>query len=122
MNAIASLLGRALLSAIFIQAGLGKISGYEGAMAYMQSAGVPGQLLPAVIALELVGGLAILFGLFSRWAALGLAVFCVASAILFHANFADQSQATAFMKNLAMAGGFLLLFANGPGRYAVNDH
>ena len=122
MNDVASLLGRLLLAAIFIQAGYGKIGGYEGTAGYMQGAGVPGELLPAAIALELGGGLMVLFGFFSRWAALGLAVFCVATAALFHANFADQAQAISFMKNLAIAGGFLLLFANGPGRYAVNDH
>jgi putative oxidoreductase len=90
-------------------------------MGYMQSAGVPGQLLPAVIALELGGGILVLLGFFSRWVALALAVFCVAAAYLFHGNFSDQMQATSFMKNLAIAGGFLLLFANGPGSYAVND-
>ena len=112
MNDVASLLGRLLLAAIFIQAGYGKIGGYEGTAGYMQGAGVPGELLPAAIALELGGGLMVLFGFFSRWAALGLAVFCLATAVLFHANFADQAQAI----------NFLLLFANGPGRYAANDH
>ncbi|MGQ0456468.1 MAG: DoxX family protein [Hyphomicrobium sp.] len=122
MNAIASVLGRVLLSAIFIQAGLSKISGYEGAAGYMQSAGVPGQLLPAVIALELGGGLMVLLGFYSRWAAFALAAFCIAAAVLFHGNFGEQAQAILFMKNLAIAGGFLMLFAGGPGRYAVNDH
>jgi putative oxidoreductase len=78
-------------------------------------------MLPAVIALELGGGLAILFGLFSRWAALGLAVFSVIAALIFHTNFADQMQAVSFMKNLAIAGGLLLLYANGPGAWAVRD-
>lgn len=120
-HALISLVARVLLSAIFISAGYQKIGGYDGTMQYMESQGVPGILLPAVIALELIGGLAILFGLFSRWAALALAGFCVLSALLFHFNFADQMQAAAFMKNLAIAGGLLLLFANGPGAWAVRD-
>lgn len=120
-HALISLVARVLLSAIFIAAGYNKIGGYDGTMQYMESAGVPGILLPAVIALELGGGLMILLGLFSRWAALALAAFSVVAALLFHANFADQMQAAAFMKNLALAGGLLLLFANGPGAWAVRD-
>ena len=120
-HAIVSLVGRVLLSVIFIMAGIGKIAGYEATAAYMQSAGVPGALLPLVIFAELGGGLAILFGVLSRWAALGLAVFCLVSAAVFHNNFADETQMIMFMKNLAMAGGLLLLFANGPGKYAVKD-
>lgn len=120
-HALISLVARVLLSAIFVAAGYNKIGGYDGTMQYMESAGVPGVLLPAVIALELGGGLMILLGLFSRWAALALAAFSVVAALLFHANFADQMQAAAFMKNLALAGGLLLLFANGPGAWAVRD-
>ncbi|MDO9381921.1 MAG: DoxX family protein [Hyphomicrobiaceae bacterium] len=120
-HALISLVARVLLSAIFITAGYQKIGGYDGTLQYMASQGVPGFMLPAVIALELGGGLAILFGLFSRWAALGLAIFSVVAALIFHTNFADQMQAVAFMKNLAIAGGLLLLFANGPGAWAVRD-
>lgn len=120
-HALISLVARVLLSAIFISAGYQKIIGYDGTMQYMASQGVPGFMLPAVIALELGGGLAILLGLFSRWAALGLAIFSVAAALIFHFNFADQMQAVSFMKNLAIAGGLLLLFANGPGAWSVRD-
>lgn len=121
MNDIASLIGRLLLAAIFIQAGYGKIGGYEGTAGYMASAGVPAALLPAVIALELGGGILVALGFFSRWAGLAIGLFSIAAAVLFHFNFADQGQAISFMKNLAIAGGFFLLFAHGPGRYAVND-
>lgn len=120
-HALISLVARVLLSAIFISAGYQKVIGYDGTMQYMASQGVPGFMLPAVIALELGGGLAILLGLFSRWAALGLAIFSVAAALIFHLNFADQMQAVSFMKNLAIAGGLLLLFANGPGAWSVRD-
>ncbi len=119
MHALVSLVARVLLSAIFVTAGIGKISGYAGTQAYMEAHGLPGSLLPLVIGLEVLGGLAVLLGIFSRYAGLALAVFCLATAALFHNNFADQSQMTNFMKNICMAGGFLLLFVNGSGRYAV---
>ena len=115
-----SLLGRVGLSAIFIVSGLGKISAYAGTQQYMASAGVPGELLPLVILVELGGGLAILGGAFTRWAALLLAGFSVVSAILFHAHFGDQNQFVHFMKNIAMAGGFLALAANGAGAFSID--
>jgi putative oxidoreductase len=119
MHALVSLVARILLSAIFISAGIGKVSGYAQTQAYMESHGLPGALLPLVIGLEVLGGVAVLVGVFSRYAGLALAAFCLASAALFHSNFADQAQMTNFMKNVCMAGGFLLLFANGSGRYAI---
>lgn len=121
MNAYFSLLGRVGLSLIFIISGWGKIAGYAATQGYMESMGVPGALLPLVIALELGGGLAILAGVATRWFAIGLAVFSVASALLFHANFADQMQAMSFWKNIAIAGGFLLLAANGPGSLSLES-
>jgi putative oxidoreductase len=121
MNAQLSLLGRLGLSLIFIISGWGKIAGYAATQQYMESAGVPGALLPLVIALELGGGLAILAGVFTRWTALALAVFALASAALFHANLGDAAQAVNFWKNVAMAGGFLMLAAHGAGTLSV-DH
>lgn len=117
-NAGALLVARILLSAIFIQAGFSKIGGYAGAQGYIQSAGVPGILLPLVILLELGGGLAILVGFKTRWMALALGAFCIASALLFHMNFGDRVQAINFMKNLSMAGGFLALYAAGAGKFS----
>lgn len=126
MNAIfestktySDLLGRLLLAAIFITAGYGKIGGYAATQGYMEAMGVSGALLPLVIFAELGGGLAILFGLLTRYAALGLAVFSVASAMIFHSS-ADQMQQIMFMKNLAIAGGLLILVANGPGRLSLD--
>jgi putative oxidoreductase len=121
MNAQLSLLGRIGLSLIFIISGWGKIAGYAATQQYMESAGVPGALLPLVIALELGGGLAILAGAFTRWIALALAVFALASAALFHANLGDAAQAVNFWKNVAIAGGFLMLAAHGAGTLSV-DH
>jgi putative oxidoreductase len=111
LNAGIQLTGRVLMAAIFIMAGINKISGYAGTQGYMESMGVPGVLLPLVILLEVGGGLAILLGWQSRIAAFLLAGFCVVSAVIFHANFADQMQSILFMKNLAMAGGLLFLVA-----------
>ena len=121
MNAPLALLGRIGLSLIFIISGWGKIAGYAATQQYMEAMGVPGTLLPLVIALELGGGLAILMGAFTRWIALALAAFSLASAALFHANFGDAAQAINFWKNVAMAGGFLMLAAHGAGMLSL-DH
>ena len=114
-------IGRVLIAGMFVMSGLSKIFAYAGTQGYMESVGVAGWLLPFVIAVEVVGGLAIILGLQTRLAALALAGFCVVSAILFHANFADQIQMIMFMKNFAIAGGFLFLFAQGPGAYALDN-
>ncbi|HJW07826.1 MAG TPA: DoxX family protein [Rhodanobacter sp.] len=121
MNTSLTLFGRVGLSLIFIISGWGKIAAYAGTQQYMASAGVPGSLLPLVIALELGGGLAVLTGAFTRWIALALAAFSLASAALFHAHLGDAAQAINFWKNVAMAGGFLMLAANGAGTLSL-DH
>jgi len=115
------LIGRILMSVMFIVAGYGKIGAYAGTQEYMASVGVPGILLPLVILLELGGGLAILFGFFTRWVALAFAVFCLASAWLFHNVPGDQTQQIMFMKNITIAGGFLILACAGAGRFSF-DH
>lgn len=121
MNAnVLNLVGRIALALIFVMAGFNKIGGYEGTVGYMESMGVPGALLPLVIALELGGGLAIIAGFFTKPIALSLAGFSVAAAVLFHGNLGDQMQMILFMKNIGLAGGFLLLAANGPGDYSVD--
>ena len=116
----ADLAGRILISAIFILAGASKIGGYAGTQAYMESQGVPGALLPLVIATELGGGILVVLGLFTRYAALALAGFSMLAALLFHANFGDQMQQILFMKNFAMAGGFLFLVAHGAGAFSLD--
>ncbi|QCO66844.1 DoxX family protein [Luteimonas yindakuii] len=120
MNNTAILAGRIGLSLIFILSGLSKISGFAATQGYMDSMGVPGALLPLVIALELGGGLAVLAGLFTRWAALGLAAFSVASGLLFHLDLGDANQFNNLFKNVAMAAGFLLLAAQGAGDYSLD--
>lgn len=109
MDRLLNLAARILLAHIFVVSGYGKIAGYAGTQAYMASKGMPGELLPLVILLELGGGIAIVIGFMTRWTALALALFCIASGLMFHWDLANQGQTINLMKNLAMAGGFLVL-------------
>ena len=120
LQSISAPLGRVLISLIFIVSGVSKISNFAGTQGYMESVGVPGALLPVVIAVELLGGLAIVVGWHTRVAALLLAGFSLLSAVLFHANFGDQMQMIMFMKNLALAGGFLMIVSHGAGPYSID--
>lgn len=117
MNANVTLLfARILLALIFIMAGLGKFADIGGTAGYIGSVGLPAATLLAWLSaiFETAGGLAILIGFRTRETAWALAAFCVVSALIFHNNFADQMQMIMFMKNLAMAGGFLVLSVAGP--------
>ncbi len=116
----ADLAGRILISLIFLLAGLQKIGGYEGTQAYMAAMGVPGALLPLVIALEVGGAIAIILGWRTRIVAFLLAGFSIVSALIFHRALGDQMQFIMFMKNLAMAGGFLFLVARGAGEWSLD--
>ena len=124
MNQVISfspLIGRIFISLIFIVAGYGKITAYSGTAGYMESMGIPGIMLPLVILTELGGGLAILLGFQTRLVAFLLAGFCLLSALIFHFDLTDQMQSLMFMKNIAIAGGFLFLVAHGPGAYALDN-
>jgi putative oxidoreductase len=111
------LLARAMLAYIFIVEGMGKIAGYAGVAGYMQAHGVDGRVLPLVILTELGGGLLVLFGWKTRWAAIALFGFCLLTALFFHMG-ADQ--AIQLQKNVAMAGGFLTLAVLGPGPWSLD--
>lgn len=111
------LLARAMLAYIFIVEGVGKIRGYAGVAEYMQAHGVDGRLLPLVILTELGGGLLVLFGLKTRWAAIALCGFCLLTAMVFHTA-ADQ--VIELQKNVAMAGAFLTLAISGPGPWSLD--
>src|SRR5262245_36338340 len=115
------LIGRVVLSVMFIQSGWEKLFGYAGTAEYMQAAGVPGALLPLVILTELGGGLLVVLGLFTRWAAIALAGFCVLAGYLFHYQPGDMMQMINFMKNITIAGGFLVLAGSGPGALALDN-
>lgn len=114
------LVARILMPILFITAGWGKITSYAGTQQYMEAMGVPGFMLPLVILLEFGGGLAILFGFLTRFTALFTAGFTILTAFLFHSNFAEGVNQLMFMKNLSIAGGFLVLGLVGPGAYSID--
>jgi len=114
------LVARILMPILFITAGWGKITGYAGTQQYMEAMGVPGFMLPLVILLEFGGGLAILFGFLTRFTALFTAGFTILTAFLFHSNFAEGVNQLMFMKNLSIAGGFLVLGLVRPGAYTID--
>jgi putative oxidoreductase len=121
INTYGNLVGRLLISVMFLGAGISKITGYAGTQGYMEAMGVPGALLPLVIALEIFGALAIIIGYKTKAVAFLLAGFSIVSALLFHYNFADQMQAALFMKNIAIAGGFMFLVVNGAGPLSIDN-
>ena len=114
------LAGRVLLSALFLLSGIGKLGAYAGTAAYMASVGVPAQLLPIVIAVEIGGGLAVFLGWRTRIVAFLLAGFTLLSALIFHTHFADQVQMIMFWKNVSITGGLLLLVVHGAGPWSVD--
>ena len=114
----AVLVGRAMMAFIFVVEGLEKIAGYAGVASYMEQHGVAASLLPLVILTELGGGLLVLAGWKAGWAALALSGFCLLTAVVFHLPAGETIEV---QKNVAMAGGFLLLAAFGPGRWSI-DH
>ena len=116
------LAGRCLLVLIFLHEGVSLVGNYAGAAAYMQKSGVPSLLLPAVIVLQLGGGLLIAAGIFARLSALLFAAFCISTAILFHWQFANHNELLHFQKDLAMAGGFLVLTCSGPGNWSLGRY
>lgn len=117
---LADLAGRIMISAIFLVTGLGKVAGYAATQGYMTAMGVPGMLLPLVIAVEVGGSIAIILGWHTRLIAFLLAGFSVLAALIFHHALGDQAQFLMFMKNIAIAGGFLLLVARGPGEWSLD--
>ncbi len=120
INTLLTIVARALASLIFIGAGLSKLGvGYTATQGYMSSVGVPGELLPLVIVLELVGGFALLIGFQVRLVAFLLAGFCIISGFIFHSG-ADQMQQILLMKNLSMAGGLLAFTVFGAGRLSID--
>ena len=120
MTKLLDLIARILISALFFLNGIFKINSYEGTMGWMESFGLPGILLIPAIALEIIGPILIIIGYQTRIAAAALSLFCLATAIIFHNDFADQSQLTAFLKNIALAGGFLFLVVNGAKGFCLD--
>ena len=114
------LIGRVFISGIFLLSGFNKIRNYDGTIGWMESFSLPGFLLIPAIVLEIVAPILIIVGYQTKIAAAALSVFCIATAFIFHNDFSDQMQIIAFMKNIALAGGFLFLVANGAKGYCLD--
>ena len=121
MANIADLIGRILISALFFLNGIFKINNYEGTIGWMESFGMPGILLIPAIILEIAGPVLIIIGYKTKLAAGLLSLFCIATAFIFHNDFANQMQLTSFLKNIALAGGFLILFVNGAKGFSLDN-
>lgn len=112
--------GRLLIAQIFLLAGFGKIMTFNATQSYMTAHHVPDELLFLVIAFELVASILLIIGLWTRWVALLLALFCVATALFFHSDWNDGMQNVMFMKNLAMCGGLLIIAVHGAKCWSVD--
>lgn len=122
MNEATVLLGRILMSVIFIEGGIGKLLKPAATMGMMAHYNLPIPAAAYIVAVivELLGGIAVLIGFRTRWAAIALSVWCVATALVAHYHPGDTNQMIHFTKNLCMAGGFLLLSVLGPGRFSID--
>ena len=120
MAKIFDVIARISISTLFLLNGIFKINNYEGTVGWMESFGLPGILIFPAIILEIVGPILIIIGYQTRIAAAALSLFCITTAIIFHNDFSDQMQLTAFLKNIALAGGFLFLVVNGAKGYCLD--
>ena len=120
MIKIFDLIGRVFISGVFLLSGFSKIGNYDGTVGWMESFGLPSFLLIPAIILEIIGPILIIIGYQTRIAAGALSLFCLATAIIFHTDFSDQMQFIAFMKNIALAGGFLFLVVNGSRGFCLD--
>ena len=114
-------IGRLLLSILFLIEGLGKISMQENVIMYMEDYGVPGILFVPATALEILFPLILIVGYKTKWAASVMMLFTFTVAIIFHTDFSEGMQMIFFLKDLAIAGGFMIIVAYGPGKISL-DH
>ena len=120
MSNMTDFFGRILISALFLISAYNKILSIDGTMGWMEGFGMPGILLYPTKALEVILPLLIIIGYQTRFAATLLALFCVVTAFIFHYDFNDQIQTIAFLKNIGLAGGFLIILTNGPKDWAID--
>ena len=111
---------RLLLSALFILGGIGKLADVQGFAGYLAMGGLPAFLAWPAVLFEIAVGVAMIAGFQTRIMALLAAAFCLVTAALYHSNFGDQTQMIMFLKNLGLAGGFLLLTSTGPGKLSLD--
>ena len=121
MNNILDLLARILISTLFFLNGIFKINNYDSTIGWMESFGMPGIMLIPAIILEIAGPILIIIGYKTRLAAGLLSLFCISTAVIFHNDFTDQMQFTSFVKNIALAGDFLILFVNGAKDFSLDN-
>ena len=120
MTNLIDLIGRILISALFLISAYNKIFSFDGSMSWMEGFGIPGILLYPTIALEIILPICIIIGYKARIIAGLLAIFCLATAFVFHMDFVDPMQKVAFLKNVGLAGGFLFIVANGTKDWSVD--
>ena len=115
------LVGRILISSIFLLSGYNKIFNYSETISWMEGFGIPGFLLAPAIILEIVLPILIIIGYRTQVAASLLALFCISTGIIFHLNFSDQMQTIQLLKNFGLAGGFLFIAINGPKEWSAES-
>jgi putative oxidoreductase len=120
MSNLIDFVGRLLISALFLLSAYNKIFSIDGTMSWMEGYGVPGFLLYPTIAIEIILPLFIIIGYNAKLSAGLLAIFCIATAFIFHYDFIDQMQTIAFLKNIGLAGGFLFIVANGTKEWSID--
>ena len=120
MTNILDLVARILISALLLLNGVFKISNYDGTVGWMEGFGIPGILIIPAIILEIVGPILIILGYKVKIASGLLSLFCIATAVIFHNDFSDQMQLGSFLKNIALAGGFLFIFINGTKDFSLD--
>ena len=117
---VIEVLGRIFLSMLFLIEGINKIFNYEGTIQYMESFGVPEYLIIPAIILEILFPLLLIIGYQAKIAAFVIAIFTIVVAIIFHTNFDDHMQFITFFKDIAIAGGFIIILVNGSGRFSLD--
>jgi len=117
---VIQVLGRIFLSTIFLIEGMNKIFNYESTIEYMENFNVPEYLAIPAIIVEILFPLLLIVGYQTKISALALAIFTLATALIFHTDFTNQMQLISFLKNFAIAGGFLIIFVNGAGKYSID--
>ena len=119
---IAEFLGRVLLSTLFLVEGIGKISMQEDVLMYMEDYGVPEILFAPAIILEILFPLLLIVGYKTKWAALIMTLFTFTVAIIFHTDFSEGMQMIFFLKDIAIAGGFMMIFVYGANKISLDNY
>ena len=120
MTNILDLIGRIFISLVFLSSGFNKIGNYEGTIGWMESFSMPGIFLIPAIILEVGAPILIIIGYKVKISAALLSLFCITTAVIFHNDFSNQMQFVSFMKNIALAGGFLFLVVNGAKDFSLD--